>query len=267
MNWNAIVERVMPLVVKIETPSGHGTGFLCLYNEPKTFCGIATAYHVVRHAEQWQEPIRILHYPSGTTAFLREADRVIFNDPDKDSAVVLIGSGQLSLPQEPIGLIPTDRRLPLGMEVGWLGYPGIASATLCFFAGNISAWQDSRSAYLIDGVAINGVSGGPVIYSTSADGAAEGTQIVGAISAYRANRATGEALPGLSIAQDVSHFHDIITQIESWDEANRQKQALEQQKAQEAAQQGQSDPPSQEPTAPAAETPAVPAPPITQSQT
>src|ERR1035438_8669100 len=154
MNWDAIVEKVTPVVVKIETPSGHGTGFLCLYNEPRTFCGIATAYHVVKHAEQWQEPIRILHYPSKRTAFLREADRVIFTDPEKDSAVVLITTGQLQFPEEPIGLIPTDSRLPIGMEVGWLGYPGIASATLCFFAGNISAWQDFRSAYLIDGVAI-----------------------------------------------------------------------------------------------------------------
>lgn len=202
MNWDEIVKRVIPVVVKIETPSGHGTGFLCLYNETRTFCGIATAYHVVKHAEQWQEPIRITHYPSGTNAFLRESDRIIFPDPDRDSAVLLISTGQLKFPDSPIQLLPTDHRLPIGMEVGWLGYPSIAAATLCFFSGNVSAWQDTRSAYLIDGVAINGVSGGPVLYSTSADGA----QIVGAISAYRANRATGEALPGLSIAQDVSHF-------------------------------------------------------------
>jgi hypothetical protein len=88
--------------------------------------------------------------------------------------------------------------LPIGAEVGWLGFPAIAQYTLCFFSGNVSAWQEWRNAYLIDGVAINGVSGGPVIYSTPTDG----VQIVGCISAYRANRATGEALPGLSIAQD-----------------------------------------------------------------
>ena len=33
MYWNTIVDKVEPYVVKIETPSGHGTGFLCLYNE------------------------------------------------------------------------------------------------------------------------------------------------------------------------------------------------------------------------------------------
>jgi hypothetical protein len=249
MNWDAIVSRVTPVVVKIETPSGHGTGFLCFYNEARDFCGIATAYHVVRHSEQWQEPIRITHYPSSTNAFLREDDRVIFPAPGKDSAVLLVRAGQLQFPEQPIPLLPTDHRLPLGMEVGWLGYPAIASATLCFFSGNVSAWQESRSAYLIDGVAINGVSGGPVLYSTPAEGA----QIVGAISAYRVNRASGEALPGLSIAQDVSHFHDIISQIRSWDEANRQKQVLEQQQAQTTEQQAQPPvalAPGQQPQAP-----------------
>ncbi|MGA9039743.1 MAG: trypsin-like peptidase domain-containing protein [Terriglobales bacterium] len=240
MNWDAIVEAVTPVVVKIETPSGHGTGFLCLYNEPRTFCGIATAYHVVKHAEQWQEPIRITNYATTTSAFLRETDRVIFSEQEKDSAVILISTGQLNFPEEPIQLLPTDQRLSLGMEVGWLGYPAMASATLCFFAGNVSAWQDFRRAYLIDGVAINGVSGGPVIYASPSD-LEGGTSplIVGAISAYYANRATGETLPGLSIAQDVSHFHNIITQIKSWDEAEKQKQALAKQKPIEEPQSAQ----------------------------
>ena len=37
MNWNEIVDKVAPYIVKIETPRGHGTGFLCLYNENRTF--------------------------------------------------------------------------------------------------------------------------------------------------------------------------------------------------------------------------------------
>ena len=55
MHWNTIVEKVAPYVVKIETPTGHGTGFLCLYNEEKTFFGIATAAHVVSYADEWQQ--------------------------------------------------------------------------------------------------------------------------------------------------------------------------------------------------------------------
>jgi len=244
MNWDAVVQAVAPVVVKIETPSGHGTGFLCLYNEPRTFLGIATAYHVVKHAEQWQEPIRITNFSTGTSAFLRETERVIFPEQEKDSAVILFSTGQLNFPEEIVQLLPTDNRLPLGTEVGWLGYPALASATLCFFAGNISAWQDFRSAYLVDGVAINGVSGGPVICCAPTESPGRAL-IVGAISAYFANRATGETLPGLSVAQDVSHFHQIIAQVKSWDEAQKKKQELEQQKPQPVA-----DPPT-----PAAEPP------------
>ena len=243
MNWNELVEKVTPSIVKIETPSGHGTGFLCFYNETRTFLGIATAQHVVSHAERWQEPIRVTHYSSQTTTFLREADRIIWADEDKDSAVILVSVGDLKLPQDPMQLLPIDNRLPIGVEVGWLGFPAIAQYTLCFFSGNISAWQDFRNAYLVDGVAINGVSGGPVIYSHPTDG----VQIVGSISAYRANRATGEALPGLSIAQDVSHFQASLSQVKSIDEANRKK-AAEAAAAAAAAQGGTAQaPPSSEP--------------------
>jgi hypothetical protein len=37
MNWNSIVDKLTPYIVKIETPAGHGTGFLCFYNADRTF--------------------------------------------------------------------------------------------------------------------------------------------------------------------------------------------------------------------------------------
>jgi len=206
MNWNEIVDRVTPSIVKIETPRGHGTGFLCFYNEPRNYVFIATALHVVEQADKWLEPIRLQHFPTGGTTLLQESERVVFTDEAKDSAVILMPVGKLNLPEQPIALRPTNDRLPIGVEVGWLGYPAIQRDTLCFFSGSVSAWQEFRNAYLIDGVAINGISGGPVLYST-----VDGIQIVGAISAYMPNRLTTGTLPGLSIAQDVSHFHTIIT--------------------------------------------------------
>ncbi len=220
MNWNSIVDKVAPYVVKIETPSGHGTGFLCLYNQDKTFLEIATARHVVSKADEWQEPLRIRHYPTSTTQFFKESDRAILSDPNTDSAVILISPGDLQLPDNTIPLLPISIPLAIGTEVGWLGFPAIASSTLCFFSGNISAREEWRHAYLIDGVAINGVSGGPVIYSTEV----EGVQIVGTISAYVSNKVTGGTLPGLSIARDVSHFHDTISMIKNLDEARERKQ-------------------------------------------
>ena len=76
---------------------------------------------------------------------------------------------------------------------------------------------------MIDGVAINGVSGGPVLHATEADG----IQIVGTVTEYHPNRATGEALPGLLIAQDVSHFHEVASRIQSIDEARKEEAEFE----------------------------------------
>src|SRR5689334_10640627 len=109
MNWNDIVEKVTPSVVKIETPDGFGTGFLCLYNENRFFTGIATACHVVEHADKWQQPIRIHNFHSKTTALLQEADRIILLDSARDSAVILVQKGaNLKFPEEPIPLLPTE---------------------------------------------------------------------------------------------------------------------------------------------------------------
>jgi hypothetical protein len=222
MKWHEAVAKVKPYIVKVETPGGHGTGFLCLYNENKTFCGIATAYHVVREADYWQQPIRISHVQSEEPAFITEAERVIYADPRNDSAVILFPPRELNLPVDLLELIPLKAAVKLGVEVGWLGYPSVAPSTLCFFSGNISARRGA--AYFIDGVAINGVSGGPVFHTFD-----QHLRIIGTISAYFPNIASGETLPGLSFAQGVTSFHDTISRIRSIDEAREQQKEQEQQ--------------------------------------
>ena len=57
----------------------------------------------------------------------------------------------------------------------------------------------------------------------------EGVQFVGIVSAYRVNRQFGDALPGLLIAQDVSHAHYVIDSIRTFEEA-KAKQAEEEAK-------------------------------------
>jgi len=220
MLWHNAAERVFPHLVRIETPQGHGTGFLLLYNETKFLCGIATAAHVINYVEDWQQPLRINHISTGISVMLKESDRIIYRDKATDSAVILFPVSMLELPEFPIPLLPDDLEMRVGAEVGWLGYPAIASDTPCFFSGRISARLPHTKSYLIDGVAINGVSGGPVI-NISKDN--DDMWITGIISAYHANRATGEALPGLSISQDVSHFHSVVTHIHNLDEENKQK--------------------------------------------
>ena len=228
--WFALMDQLAPSVVKIETPSGTGTGFLCAYNEAKTMTAIATARHVVEEADKWQQPIRIR--VGENDILLLESDRVIWPDKDKatDSAIIIAPSATLKilqLPGNPIPLLPDDKHLKVGVEVAWLGYPGIGPQTLCFFSGKISAWQTAHGRYLIDGVAIHGVSGGPVFFRTTDDK----VQTIGTITQYIANRLTGESLPGLSVAQNVSHFHTAISIIKNRDEAAKKKKEEEQKAA------------------------------------
>lgn len=222
MNWDQAIDFVRPHVVRIETPTGYGTGFLAFYNHNKEWCGIATAAHVVKHADDWQQPIKIINETSGPI-FLKSDQRVIYIDYSNDSAVLLFVKGDLQLPELPIALMPVEQPANIGIDIGWLGFPSIEPDTMCFFAGTISARQAPRKSYLIDGVAINGVSGGPVFHSPTP----ETIQILGCVSAYHANRATGEALPGLLRAQDVSHFRGVAERIRNIDEANAQKKEFE----------------------------------------
>jgi len=224
MNWDEVIRKVSPYIVKIETPTGSGTGFVCALNEDKTLCGIATALHVVSDSDEWQQPIKIQNHTFSQTVFLIASQRFIFTQWKTDSAVILFERSKLEFPELLIPLRPIGAPISIGVEVGWLGFPAIEPYTLCFFAGPVSARQDSSKAYLIDGVAINGVSGGPVLFSSTTDG----VQFVGVVSAYHASRARGEALPGLLVAQDVSHFHGVIQQIRSVDEARKKKDAEDQ---------------------------------------
>src|SRR5215467_14470699 len=104
VNWEQAIATISSHVVKIETPSGHGTGFLAFYNHDKTWCGVATAAHVLSHADEWKEPIRIRHEGSAETRFLKDDERVILLDRRNDSAVVLFVKGKLELPESPIPL-------------------------------------------------------------------------------------------------------------------------------------------------------------------
>ncbi|MCA8895444.1 MAG: trypsin-like peptidase domain-containing protein [Hyphomicrobiales bacterium] len=223
MNWDDAINIVAPHVVKIETPGGYGTGFLAFYNLAGDWCGIATAAHVVSHADEWQEPIRIRNDATSLPRFLKADERVIFLDHATDSAIVLFLKGDLQLPESPIAMLPMGEPCRIGIDIGWLGYPAIEPHSLCFFAGTVSARQIARQAYLVDGVAINGVSGGPVFHCPTPNT----VQIIGCVAAYHANRATGEALPGLLRAQDVSHFHSVAGHIRSIDEGNLRKQEFE----------------------------------------
>jgi len=215
--WSNAVEVITPHVVRISTPEGSGTGFLISNGATSGVCGIATAAHVIDHAHYWEEPIRIEHFESSQSIVVRRDQRAIFLDEARDTAALLFYRANVPLPPKPLPLAPKDMFLKVGSQIGWLGFPAVSAISLCFFAGNVSAWVQEQSAYLVVGVAINGVSGGPAFHLTGMD--AMPVVVIGLVTAYVPNRATAEVLPGLSVVRDVTQYHQLAPTFASLEKA------------------------------------------------
>lgn len=208
------IDAIRPHVFTISTPQGSGTGWLVSKSKHAPICAIATAAHVVDHAHYWELPIRVTHIDSGKTLLIRPQDRAIQIESALDSAAIILDCEQLDLPEETLELVEAGFHMKKGVEIGWLGFPAIYNAGLCFFSGRVSNYVEENNRYFVDGVAINGVSGGPAFRCL-----VDKPELVGVVSAYIANRATGDTLPGVAVVQDVTQFHDIAERFRTLDEA------------------------------------------------
>jgi hypothetical protein len=222
MEWHEGIAALQPHIVHISTPRGSGTGWLVSVSKTSGLCAIATAAHVVDYAHYWETPIRITHPYSKNSILLRAHERAIHLENNIDSAAIVLDRGELGLPTETLPLIEDGYFLKPGVEIGWLGFPAIHQSNACFFSGRISYYEEPAKRYLVDGVAINGVSGGPTFRML-----ATGLELVGIVSAYIANRATGETLPGLAVIQDVAQFYDITQRFRTLDEAKSEESSPE----------------------------------------
>ncbi len=221
--------KMSHFIFKIETPFSAGTGFLCYKND--SYCVIATAYHVIEDAHKQQTPIKIIHYNTLNGGWILPGLIITSANPTVDSAVVIIETRFLpfvnifdKLPE----FLPVGFSQTIGSKVCWLGFPRIQSDALCIFSGIISGRiYDNGNMYLVDGVAIHGVSGGPLI----AVGDNGNYKVVGVINQYIPNiikASTDISLPGLTYARDVSHFVQVVHTINSFEELNKNKQEIEQ---------------------------------------
>lgn len=223
MPWHKAYDSIKPYMVRIETETGFGTGFLFGYTENHTLAAFATACHVVEDVDDWKKPLRIRHYTTGDVVYFEDEKRVVLLDRDRDTATILVHATSFNLPPATLALLPSDKFKKIGIPVAWTGFPRLSPADLCFFTGTVSFYKQAYDSYLIDGVAINGVSGGPV-FSMLQDST---PQIVGVISSYVANRRGGDSLPGLLKAQDLTTIHKHISTIKSLDDAKQKEEQLQ----------------------------------------
>src|SRR3954451_6785773 len=140
MEWHESIKQLKPYVVRISTPQGTGTGWLVSLSTTTTLCAIATAAHVVDHAHYWEQPIRIHHTSSGQSLLLRAPDRAVHLNERLDSAGIVFARGDIPFPSDTLRLMTEGKHLKQGVEIGWLGFPAVAAAELCFFSGRTSAY-------------------------------------------------------------------------------------------------------------------------------
>ena len=191
--WPDVVDRVAQGTYRLDTDQASGTGFLLTIGTgPQSHVALlATAWHVVSDGAGGSLAVRDQH---GHTVVKSDGRNICAVQVGKgfDSAVVVIESPEPIFRQEQLlPSMPHDMQLARGSEVGWLGFPGIVDPELCFFHGHIAGFMTDPPVYLVDGVAINGVSGGPVFDDRC--------HLVGLVSAYLPNKVDdATTLPGVS---------------------------------------------------------------------
>ncbi len=213
MEWHEAITLLKPYVLRLSTPNGAGTGWLVSLSESTPLCAVATAAHVVEREHNWELPIRIFHPESGKSILLRAQDRAIHLIKRLDIAAIVFNKDDLPLPSKTFPLVDPGFYLKPGVEIGWLGFPGRNKEDLCFFSGRISFYEENNKRYLVDGVGMNGASGGPAFRCIK-----DAPEIIGVLSATLVEE-TGKIIHGLVVIQDVNQFHDIAQRFKSLDEA------------------------------------------------
>lgn len=210
-DWVRTFEAVRPHAVMIEDsdPKGkRGSGFFC--GSGSDFAVVATAAHVIESAKEQHLPIRITHPFSKSQVELSHDHYQVEISQTIDLALITVSRKVLPWPDKSIPL--TQITHPPGHQVGWCGFPVIAEDRLCFFSGFISAHIPDE-CYYVDGVAIHGVSGGPVFHWKQSNGI---PVVIGIVTNYRPNKqkedAEGEllTLPGLSV---VISIHKLLDKV------------------------------------------------------
>ena len=105
MEWRQVFDNVRCSILKIETPQGQGTGFLCRLDGRRL--AIATAYHVAERAAVWEETIHVTKH-DGSLVKLRWGDFDIWSEPRVDAALIIYDppKSRSSIPNT-ISLSPT----------------------------------------------------------------------------------------------------------------------------------------------------------------
>lgn len=187
------------------------------YSRDKSKVGVmfGTAWHVLEGVVGTGDEIYLVSADKGIR-FNSKAQNIGFwrlGAELFDTAVISLLTEEPFLePSDLLPILPFDSMMARGAAVGWVGFPGLVEPELCFFHGHISGYLHDPPTYLVDGVATNGVSGGPAFDDRA--------HLIGLVSAYIPNRVDSRTtLPGLMTVVP-------INAIRYWLEHNMQARVL-----------------------------------------
>jgi hypothetical protein len=193
--WDVVVDQVMKAVFRVNAGENTGTCFLVSLgtNHEKTeaFAMFATAWHVLESLQGSSAEIEIIS-ADNSKMFSSETHRMGFFriGTTFDAALIMVEVGSELSQGNLLPITPLEDQLARGAEIGWLGFPGLFEAEPCFFIGVISGYLNNPPTYLVDGVAVNGVSGGPAFDDRA--------HLIGLVSSYIPNKVDeATTLPGL----------------------------------------------------------------------
>lgn len=206
LSWHDAAERVGRSTFRLYTDKSMGTGFLVMVGKGGSgyVAALATAWHVVDAAVAGSA-LRICDRDGKEVVRSLDGNMSVMEIGEKiDSAILVVTSKErLFAENQLLPILPTEVQLAQGAEIGWMGYPGIVEPELCFFHGYVAGMLRKPPVYLVDGVAINGVSGGPVFDDRC--------HLVGLVSAYLPNRIdSATTLPGVSFVVPINFIYEWI---------------------------------------------------------
>ena len=195
-SWAETLSKVEPLIVRVLAGNSQGTAFAIgvSTNDGGSHTMFATARHVVRDVLGNDESLDMVAADGSLISTLTSGPVRVYlvGPPECDTALIAVPTKKPLFHQDALQPMPLETMLRRGVPLGWLGYPGLVAPELCFFHGVVAGHMERPPIYLVDGVAINGVSGGPAFDQSGL--------LVGLISAYVPNQLEpGLTLPGLMI--------------------------------------------------------------------
>lgn len=203
IDWHQGVEKMLKNLVKIQTlGGGYGSGFIIPKpsKAPGNLC-VLTAFHVIKKAHETGATIEIELADKSKKITLPSLARSVFVANDRDQAIICFNGPTDFETLHTVTFLSKDRHYKPGVELGWLGFPGleISQNVPCFLSGRISAYLPDKEAYLIDGVSIHGLSGGPVFVCDEKD-----VVVAGIVTNYYPNNVNNQSWPGLAMFRTIN---------------------------------------------------------------